>query len=53
MAGFIAGLANKHAPAQTSSLVGGFVMLRFINPNLATPETFLKGIFKHSLIVVS
>ena len=33
-------LAEEYAPDSVSTLVGGFIMLRFINPSLITPESY-------------
>jgi len=40
IAGFIAEYARKHCPDKESSLVGGFIMLRLINPSLVAPESY-------------
>lgn len=40
IAGYFAELAREYAPKQIWALVGGFLLLRYINPALMTPETY-------------
>ena len=40
IAGYIAEFARKYAPSQVWPLVGGFILLRYINPVLSNPEAF-------------
>jgi len=40
LAYFIKNLADKYAPDNTMLLVGGFIMLRFINPALLAPDFY-------------
>jgi ankyrin repeat protein len=39
-AGFIAESARNHCPEREISLIGGFIMLRLINPSLVAPESY-------------
>jgi len=40
IAGFIAEYARKYCADKEASLVGGFIMLRLINPSLVAPESY-------------
>lgn len=40
MAGFIGECARKTCPDKETSLIGGFIMLRLINPSLVAPESY-------------
>eukprot|EP01089_Gocevia_fonbrunei_P018203 TRINITY_DN6109_c0_g1_i5.p1 TRINITY_DN6109_c0_g1~~TRINITY_DN6109_c0_g1_i5.p1 ORF type:complete len:267 (-),score=49.65 TRINITY_DN6109_c0_g1_i5:81-881(-) len=39
-AGFIAEYARKYTPDREAALVGGFIMLRLLNPSLVAPESY-------------
>ena len=40
IASYFAEFAQKYAPKQVSALVGGFLLLRYLNPALMTPEAY-------------
>lgn len=47
IAGHIASLCEQYFPASMAPLVGGFIMLRFINPAVLAPEAF--GVIEEQL----
>lgn len=40
IAGYTGDMAQKYTPTKVNTLIGGFVMLRLVNPAIITPSTF-------------